>query len=124
MKRFWAVILSGGLIAGLAAGCGNVNTMNSVAGDAAIYSADLSPARQIIVNKCASCHYHSNYAFKSDADWSVDTLIVPGDASTSTLYRRLQNNEFDSSRADMPLAAAPLSLNELETIRNWINNDL
>jgi len=113
MKRLLALML-------LLSGCGNVNTLNSVSGDAGVYSSDLSAARQIIVSKCVSCH--SDYAFTTDADWSADPLIVPGSANDSTFFRRLKDNGVDTSQADMPLAAAPLSLSEIQTIQNWIND--
>lgn len=120
MKRVLGLML-------LLSGCGNVNTLNSVSGDAGVYSSDLSAARQIIVSKCASCHFHSDYTFKTDADWSADTLIVPGNANASTLVRRLKESGVEGvnpALANMPLDAAPLSLSEIDTIKNWINNDL
>ena len=107
-----------------ACGCGQMNALNSVAGDAGKYSLDGSPqflaARSLMAEKCASCH--SGFVSRSEEEWlsAPPVLVQASSPSTSELYLRLKNNGIDETNADMP-SGDTLSTQEAAVIRDWIN---
>src|SRR5262245_14221799 len=84
--------------------------------------------RPILQASCVDCHG----AKKSKADLRLDLkeralagshggttrVIVPGDAAASPLYQRLISADEDER---MPQKAAPLSPEQIELVRRWID---
>ena len=105
-----------------ACGCGQMNALNSVAGDAGKYSLDGSPqflaARSLMAEKCSSCH--SGFVSQSEAEWLSSGLVKASSPSTSELYLRLKNNGISGSDQDMPPGES-FSAAEAAVISDWIN---
>lgn len=105
-----------------ACGCGQMNALNSVAGDAGKYSLDGSPqflaARSLMAEKCSSCH--SGFVSQSEAEWLSSGLVQASSPSTSELYLRLKSNGISGSDQDMP-PGDTLSSTEAAVISDWIN---
>ena len=94
--------------------------------------------RNIFVSRCANpnCHdgsfepdfrtIESTYqtlvyqgTIKNDTNNSFDFRVLPGDADASWLVERLITD--DDILGKMPLYAVPLSYNEIENVKAWIN---
>jgi uncharacterized membrane protein len=117
----------------LLVGCGQINTLNSVSSDRGRYSLDGSAnflaAKEILSAKCESCH--PGLVEQSEDWWATDsvfdmatgniTLVVPGNAEGSALFKSLQLNGVAGSRADMPLGGTMTSA-EVQVFRDWINS--
>ena len=101
------------------------------------FSADIQP---IFTNRCAigGCHSvrsqlgglvlaagvaHQNIVNKPSAtDPTRQIRVVPGNADTSLVYRvLLADPARRSGLPRMPLALKPLTENQIQNIRNWIN---
>ena len=84
------------------------------------YSSDIQP---IFDSNCTSCHGYPNQ-YGDLVLFSYDDLmnsgtVVPGDASSSSLYDRITREE--SENGDMPPTGS-LSDEEIALIEAWINN--
>ncbi|MBD3626799.1 DUF1553 domain-containing protein [Cyclobacterium sp.] len=88
------------------------------------YNRDIRP---IVNNKCISCHGGVKQSggfsmlFESEAKMPTESgkpAIVPGDASASEMVKRLSHHDPEMR---MPLGKAPLSDQEIELIKKWIN---
>lgn len=71
----------------------------------------------IFTPKCASCHPGSSFDISDYAQLSA--RVVAGNASASTLYRRVTDSAYGTI---MPQGAPPLSSGEKQAIADWINN--
>lgn len=94
------------------------------------FNADIRP---IFISKCTKCHGGAkadgglNLLYREQALGIGDSgkaIIVPGNAEGSELFRRITTDDLDDR---MPLAhgdhaEAPLTTEQIETIRTWINN--
>jgi uncharacterized membrane protein len=130
LKAGLAFIRIGGLGFALFAiqGCGSLlQTLNSTANDSDLYGPGgsvtagatiaFSGARQVIVNRCASCH--SDFSSYTEAQWQNLGYVVAGDPASSALYQRLRGT--GGTNSNMPPNAS-LDYAEIESIRTWINN--
>jgi len=83
---------------------------------------DVSP---IFQNNCVSCHggngglFLDTYAHALEGG-DLGAVIIPGDADNSLLYQVL--NGPSQGIPQMPLDGSPLSNNNKNTIRDWIND--
>ncbi len=93
-------------------------------------ASNVSPAEQrwlaaqvIISSKCVSCHAQDEsprfQAISETEMLSHGSLIIAGDAARSKLYKQLLKTGDD---AMPPSPAAPLSAQQIQTIRDWIDN--
>ena len=84
------------------------------------YASDIQP---IFNSYCTNCHgypnQYGNLVLFSYDDVINSGTVVPGDASSSSLYDRITREESESG--DMPPAGS-LSDEEIELIEAWINN--
>ena len=107
----------------LLCGCGQMNTLNGVAGDAGKYSLEGSPqflaARSLMSEKCSSCH--SGFVSQSEDEWRAGGLVVAASPSSSQLFLRLKNNGVSGSAQDMP-PGDTLSAAEAAVISDWITS--
>jgi cytochrome c553 len=79
-------------------------------------------AQAIIVENCATCHHHQSWKQFGEADFIAKQLVVPGKADSSVLYQNLSGaNVPGVDPGEMPLGAAPLAADDLQTIAAWIN---
>jgi hypothetical protein len=92
------------------------------------YANDVEP---IIRNHCAECHTSGKMGavesgLLTDSYQSLmkgsrlGPVIKPGSALTSSLYILVSGK--DELTVNMPHGKAPLSAEDIETIREWINN--
>ena len=85
------------------------------------------PALEVLRNRCISCHRGTHDWWSSlvnNSDWSntiVDgnQYVIPGDFAGSYIIFRLKN--FGS---DMPDGGPALTEQELNLLRDWIENDV
>jgi uncharacterized membrane protein len=87
-------------------------------------SASFQQAAPIIFEKCIGCHsgYHNNWAgYVTEADWTSSSLITPGSAINSTLYRKIDIS--GTPEGNMPPSGSGLlvTVDELEILRVWID---
>jgi hypothetical protein len=89
----------------------------------------LSDVKPILLRRCYACHGPDGDARKAKLrlDDRADVMrprfgdmgvIVPGDASESELFFRISS---DDEEMRMPLEGEPLSPEQVETIRRWID---
>lgn len=92
--------------------------------DLVSYNRDIRP---IVNNKCISCHGGVKQSggfsllFESEAKMATESgkpAIVPGDAGASEMVKRLSHHDPEMR---MPLGKEPLSDQEIELIKKWIN---
>jgi hypothetical protein len=128
-------ILAAGI---LMTGCqGEVNVPSAPSGDEISFARDVQP---IFTRQCVSCHTAGSptstfaglnmvltqgNAFDSLVNQPSGqrddlTLVVPGDAESSLLWLKVSSNNPPVG-STMPLLGAPLTGDELATIRDWIN---
>jgi hypothetical protein len=83
--------------------------------------------RPIINNKCISCHGGVKQSggfsllFEEEAKMNTESgkpAIIPGDAGASEMVKRLTHHDPEMR---MPLGKAPLSTEEIDLIKEWIN---
>ncbi|MFN7684829.1 MAG: hypothetical protein ACK5QT_05395 [Oligoflexia bacterium] len=103
------------------AGCGKLNTLNSVSTDPYRFSASGSPefvaARTVFVEKCSSCHFE--FATYSESEWKATGWVISGDPTGSFLFGTLRGSGVPGGEEDMPPDGA-LSAGELGAIEAWI----
>lgn len=115
---------------------GEVNDNGSPAERSVSFSRDIQP---ILTARCAVCHVEGGVADRQGIELYVGvgesygklvdqpsslqadlTLVIPGDAENSLLFQKI-----DSTRPPvgtrMPQLAAPLTEDQIETIKDWIN---
>ncbi len=105
-----------------------VQTDNSVNGDASIFSQPPANATSAFLNvstilkkNCVPCHAGDIASFTEEQLVSQG-YVVPKNPDGSLLYERLNgSNAGGGLQEDMPKGEAPLSSNDLATIRSWIN---
>ncbi len=101
-------------------GCGKLNTMNSVASDAQLYAgggtSEFRAVQTVVIQKCASCHYHTEFAYYSEQDFIDLGFVVPQDPPGSLLYSRLDGS---GGVGGMPVDDA-LTAAELQAFEDWI----
>ena len=121
VRRIWIALFL--LSLGSAAGCGKLNTLNSVAGDAGRYSLDGSAeflaVRQIFAAKCATCHV--SFSTYSEQEWMDNGYVVAASPSGSMLFQRLKSNGISGSQQDMPPTDV-ITSTEANAVRDWINS--
>jgi hypothetical protein len=92
--------------------------------DTISYNRDIRP---IINNKCISCHGGVKQSggfsmlFEEEAKMATESgkpAIIPGDAGASEMVKRLTHHDPEMR---MPLGKSPLSDEEIELIKEWIN---
>lgn len=118
MKTNRIVILL--LLSNFLLSCGKV--LNSSSNDAALAqgTAEFLSAKQVLYDKCMSCH--SNWSSYSEADFINDHLITKYSPNTSTLYLKIKGNDSGQT-GDMPPTGAALGYSELTAIKTWINSN-
>lgn len=120
------------LLIGAFSGCGNFfQTLNSSAedeakygsGDAIVASAadpvKFRAAREVLINRCVSCH--SEVGTSTEAEFknsSTGLSVAAGDPSGSLLYRRMKGAGVGGNE-DMPVGGI-LTAAELQAVRDWI----
>ena len=88
--------------------------INSLIAD---YATDIQP---IFDQNCNGCHSYPNSLILTSYDSVINSgTVVPGDASSSSLYDRITRPE--SAPGDMPPSGS-LSSSEISLIETWINN--
>jgi hypothetical protein len=104
------------------AACGQLNTMNSTASDAILYagggSNEFRAVRQVVIQKCATCHYHDEFAYYSEQDYIDYGFVVAQDLAASEIYRRLDSNTV-GGEGGMPVDDS-LTAAELQAFEDWI----
>lgn len=74
----------------------------------------------VINNSCVSCH--KEVSGLKEADFVKLGWVVPGNANESKLYYKLMGTEVAGEPTpDMPLKGNPLSADDIQTLRQWIN---
>jgi dipeptidyl aminopeptidase/acylaminoacyl peptidase len=94
----------------------------AAAQSAPTFTADVAP---ILAAKCIGCHHGSVKMGGLDLDTaeaiekggSLGKVVVPGDSASSRLYLMVAGK----AQPPMPLSGEPLSAEEIETIRRWID---
>ena len=89
------------------------------------YSQQIQP---IFTSRCIACH--GSESGLNLSSWTAlmnsvgnqygENIVVPGDAEASPLFEKVQSNNPELGQR-MPLNSAPLSGNQIELIRAWIN---
>ena len=77
-------------------------------------------AFKIIEDKCLSCHLntHNYYAtLTSSQDWITFNLIEKGNFANSRIIEELKNYD-----GDMPQGGSELSQQDIDYLRDWIEN--
>jgi hypothetical protein len=72
----------------------------------------------IMQNKCFSCHGSQWQEYKTSDDWVNAGLIVKGNFNNSQIKLSLKN--FGGSMPKDP--ASPLTNDEVDTLRTWVNS--
>ena len=98
----------------------------SVRADEVNFRRDILP---VLSDKCFSCHGPDESQRAADFRLDVEALakneelaaIVPGDASASELIRRISSPDADDLMPPPDSHRAPLTNEEVETFRRWIN---
>ncbi|MEW5852540.1 MAG: DUF2214 family protein [Myxococcota bacterium] len=89
--------------------------------------------QQVMITRCSSCHagptaqaqlelvagFPTSLVNRRSAQWPEDTLVVPGNAEASLLYRKLSGTQGPARGAVMPLGGT-LSPDEVELVGKWI----
>lgn len=81
----------------------------------------------IIVDKCIACHGDHNFStanqeYQDEEKFlAIDGLVKPGDAVNSYFVKRIKNCG-SGENADMPTGDDPISSEDCETIKDWINS--
>ena len=125
MKYFLILILSS------VVSCGQDYNSNTF--DAQIYGSQIgdidtttpegqrfAKAFNVIDTQCISCHNnnHNFYAsLTTSQDWISSNLIIKGDFDNSFIIRELKN-----FGGDMPQGSSELSQQDLDYLRDWIEN--
>jgi hypothetical protein len=108
------------------AGCQDLNsnsTDKSRYGEGAVAGSPVFvDAFAIVQNRCANCHtstVHNKWStYRTEADWkSKESTITAGNPDQSSFITRLKNYP----NGDMPVGAGPLPNDELEKLREWID---
>ncbi|MCA9193712.1 MAG: PSD1 domain-containing protein [Planctomycetales bacterium] len=85
-----------------------------------LFESQIAP---ILQARCISCHNDQQNAgdLSLQHSWQLEdsgSLLTPGNAETSRLLEAI---ELHDGEAQMPKDAAPLSITQIELIREWIN---
>ena len=111
-----------------------------IAEDAPLEAVNAAAVKTILLDKCENCHREGaaggdGFDIPTDNTWFTDlvnvdavtapeggnqTRVVPGMASMSYLINKLEGTNIGGSQ--MPLNAPELSPEEIDTIKNWIND--
>jgi mono/diheme cytochrome c family protein len=83
--------------------------------------ATLFARSQIVINNsCVGCH--KEVSGLKEADFVTIGWVVPGNAESSKLFYKLIGTDVPGELpGDMPLKGNPVSPDDLETLRQWIN---
>jgi len=88
-----------------------------------LFSVDYQSEIQPIFNaNCGNCHLGNSSGGVNVSDYqnTIDSdIIIPGDASSSSLYDRITRANSDAG--DMPPGNAELSAEQIVLIESWIN---
>lgn len=115
---------------------GPVNLPGRPTGEAVSYAGDIQP---MLSARCASCHQEGGLADlvgitmrttpneapasmvnQPSAQNAALTLIVPGNADASLVYQKVSSDSPPVGMR-MPSLGAPLTSEELASLRDWIN---
>ncbi len=88
-------------------------------------SASFAAVSDLLVNKynCYSCH-QADFSWSNESNWVSDGLIDPGNSSSSYLLGRIRGAgvSWPGASANMPPGDQDLSEEDIQTIKNWIDN--
>lgn len=99
-------------------GCGKIKNSSTVDAASASGSVEFVAAKQILTERCLSCH--SNWTSYSESDFLAKNLIKRSSAATSSLYIRIRGNDAGVA-GDMPQGQSNLTYVETRAIKDWIN---
>lgn len=103
----------------LAVSCGKVKNSSSSDAASASGTEEFVSAKQVISDKCLSCH--SAWTSYSEADYISKKLVTKKSPSNSTLYTRIRGNDAGVA-GDMPEGQSNLSQTDMTTIKTWISS--
>jgi|GEM_PF-5529600 len=109
-------------------GCNGL-VQNSNSNDEDFYSNDFEGGLNFkaiaptLVQKCASCHHHQEYAGYSEVDYLDAGLLVENNPGASQLYYRLSNSPIVGPKPrNMPQGGgAAFTDQEIQLLEDWIN---
>lgn len=118
------------LILGLVA-CNDL-VINSSSFDESRYNSEFvgGPSFQaiapVIVEKCASCHQHADWATYTELQYEEFGLVVRSNVGFSSIYYRLSNSPIigpGNAARNMPQGGTPaFTTEEVDLLEDWINN--
>lgn len=98
--------------------CGKVKNSSSADAASAGGSEEFVAAKQVIADKCLSCH--SAWTSYSEADYVTKRLVSKKSPNNSDLYTRIRGNDSGIA-GDMPEGQPNISQTEMTTIKKWIS---
>lgn len=98
--------------------CGKVKNSSSADAASAGGSDEFVAAKQIIAEKCLSCH--SSWTSYSEADYVSKRLVSKKSPNNSDLYTRIRGNDSGIA-GDMPEGQPNLSQTDMSIIKKWIS---
>lgn len=98
--------------------CGKVKNSSSADAASASGSEEFIAAKQVLAEKCLSCH--STWTSYSETDFVNKRLVSKKSPNNSDLYTRIRGNDSGIA-GDMPEGQANISQTEMTAIKKWIS---
>ena len=84
-------------------------------------SAGFTPAYYVLQQRCASCHFHSEWGgYTSEQDWIDEGYVTKQDPDSSRVIFRIINH--GGTDANMPLGLGPIPNDEYQDLVDWVEN--
>lgn len=98
--------------------CGKVKNSSSSDAASAGGSDEFIAAKQVLADKCLSCH--SSWTSYSETDFVNKKLVSKKSPNNSDLYTRIRGNDSGIA-GDMPQGQPNISQTEMTALKKWIS---